>query len=214
MSDYSVQHWSKRIPEYLAADWSDKPTPFAVLSSAYFPAQAKILELGAGGGMDSLWFASQGFHVVMTDGSDVGFYTILERARKRQINISAQILDMNQLFDFPDGTFDVVYSQLSIHYFSDKIMRQIMAEIYRVLRPGGVFACMVNSTKDVEYDASKTDSDGLIRVGQLTKRYFTPETFQPFVTAFETVLLNDKGKTPKDDAVSNSGMIQFVGIKV
>jgi len=90
----------------------------------------------------------------------------------------------------------------------------IINEINRVLRPGGIVACMVNTTSDPEYQAAKVDDSGLLIVDGLTKRFFTPEIFSTFVSNFAPLLIDAEGKTPKDDAVSNSGMIRFIGRKV
>jgi ubiquinone/menaquinone biosynthesis C-methylase UbiE len=75
--------------------------------------------------------------------------------------IEPQQLDVSQPLPFPDSSFDVVFAELLLHYFPDTIMQQIMTEISRVLKPGGILACMMNSTKDPEYDEAKLDSDGL-----------------------------------------------------
>ena len=40
---------------------------------------------------------------------------------------------------------------------------------------------------------------------------FSKESLEPFVKDFEPLLFDENGRTPKDDAVSNSGMIQFIG---
>lgn len=44
--------------------------------------------------------------------------------------------DMHDL-DFPDGSFDFVYSSLTIHYSPQPV--DVYREVYRVLKPGGVF---------------------------------------------------------------------------
>ena len=40
---------------------------------------------------------------------------------------------------YPDATFDVVISRLVIHHLPDDLKRQGFAEIFRVLKPGGLF---------------------------------------------------------------------------
>src|SRR6266540_1643144 len=39
---------------------------------------------------------------------------------------------------YPDATFDVVISRLVIHHLPDDLKRQGIAEIFRVLKPGGL----------------------------------------------------------------------------
>lgn len=211
MVTYSIKHWSRRIPEYLASDWAKGPTPFAKLARKYFPKDGCVLELGAGAGQDGLWFAKEGFKTTISDAIDIGFPAIKYRAHSLNLDIDIIRLDVTQPFDFANETFDAVYAQLSLHYFDDEVLEEIMQEISRILKPGGIFACMMNSTKDPEYNETQSD---LIKVGDLTKRYFTKASFTPFVRRFKPLVFDEKGQTPKDDMVNNSGMVEFIGAKV
>lgn len=211
---YNQAYWAKKTPKYLSEDWSTRPSPFAKLVADYLALDQTLLELGTGAGQDGLWLAGRVKKVVMTDGQDLAFEEIRRRAKAQNTgNIDLQVVDITQDFAFEDGSFDVVYAQLVLHYFDDETMHKIIGEIQRVLKPGGLLACMVNSTKDPEYDPKQMNENGLIMVDGLIKRYFDEASFQPFVQDFETILLDSKGKTPKDDAVSNSGMVRFIGRK-
>jgi SAM-dependent methyltransferase len=58
---------------------------------------------------------------------------------------------------FPDGMFDAVVCQFSVMFFPDR--RQAFAEIYRVLKPGGVFLFNVwDRIEDNEFAAVVTDA--------------------------------------------------------
>lgn len=207
-STYNPQYWRKKIAAYQEEDWSTKPSPFVQLSARYFKKRSKVLELGAGAGQDGLWLESQGFSVVMSDG-DSGLFDSLKK--KSTAGSRPVQFDLTKQFPFSDNAFDVVYAQLVLHYFEDKEMLEIMKEIERVLSPGGVLACMVNTIEDPEYKELAKDKSGIIKTDKLLKRYFSVESLKPFVTNFEPLLFNAHGHTPKDDAVGNSGMIQFIG---
>lgn len=146
----------------------------------------------------------------MCDGSDAAEASI--RA-KSKVKANPVIFDITKPFPFDDNSFDVVYAQLVLHYFNDQEMSEIIEEIERVLVPGGVFACMVNTIEDPEYKELSTDDSGIIHTPGLLKRYFSVDTFRPFIKNFETIVFNAEGRTPKDDIVGNSGMVQFVGSK-
>ena len=213
-NDYNRSHWTKKIPKYLSEDWSTKPSPFAQEVAKHLSPDQTLLELGTGAGQDGLWLAGKVKKVVLSDGHDVAFDEIRQRAKAKGIlNLDLQTVDITKVFPFDDSSFDVVYAQLVLHYFDDETMHKIMSEIKRVLRPGGLLACMVNSIKDEEYNPDQVNDDGLILVDGLIKRYFDEDSFEPFVEGFEAVLLDSRGKTPKDDAVSNSGMVRFIGKK-
>lgn len=212
---YNEAHWNKQIAKYVASDWSLRPSPFAKLTKSYLHnTTVKILELGTGAGQDGLWFASQGAEVTLSDGVDAAFKEIQKRAAAQHItDIDILAFDITRSFPFDDASFDVVYAQLVLHYFDDETMRQIMAEVARVLKPEGIVALMVNTMADQEYTSEAANDQQIIELGGVSKRYFSVETLKPFVAAFEALLFDDKGRTPKDDVVGNSGMIQFIGRK-
>jgi len=58
------------------------------------------------------------------------------RARRRPINVEFSVEAVEAL-SFPDGTFDVVLSSLMMHHLPGDLKAQALAEIRRVLRPGG-----------------------------------------------------------------------------
>ena len=207
-SGYNRNHWDKRLSTYLSDEWSRYPSPFVQLTAKYLNPGSKILEIGTGAGQDGLWLESQGFDVTLTDGSDMSFHEISKRSAK---STKPKTMDITQPFIFGENSFDTVYAQLVLHYFDDDTMSRIVGEIKRVLRPKGILACMVNSTSDPEYKRELEDASGLIHVDGLVKRYFSVETFLPFVSDFEVLLLDENGRTPKDDAVKTSGMLQFIG---
>lgn len=58
------------------------------------------------------------------------------KAARRHLPIDFQIGVIERL-PFPDQTFDVVLSTIMMHHLSDSLKRQGLAEIARVLKPGG-----------------------------------------------------------------------------
>jgi ubiquinone/menaquinone biosynthesis C-methylase UbiE len=204
---FDQEFWDAKIGSYSTQSWSKSATPFAILCSKYFPKNARVLELGAGAGQDGRYFAGLGHEVTMTDGTD----SMLGRVELHH-NAKFIVAKLEDTLPFEARTFDVVYAQLVLHYFSDAEMRRIISEIKRVLRPSGIFACMVNSQSDPEFDAELANSEGLIKQGSLSKRYFTLESFQPYIGGFSRVIFDSAGVTPKDEIKGVGGMIQFIGV--
>ena len=61
-----------------------------------------------------------------------------QKARRRHLAIDFRVEPVEQL-SFADQTFDVVVSSLVFHHLPDALKRQALAEIRRVLKPGGRF---------------------------------------------------------------------------
>jgi ubiquinone/menaquinone biosynthesis C-methylase UbiE len=108
-------------------------------AAAAAPDGARLLEVGCGPGHLSLQLASrQGFDVTGLDLDPA----MVERARAntdrsgngRDRRLTFLVGDVASL-PFPDGSFDLVVSTLSMHHWADPAAG--MSEIARVLRPGG-----------------------------------------------------------------------------
>ncbi len=212
MASYPASHWQKKLADYSATPWAGTPNPFAIMTASHVPAGGDILELGTGVGQDGLWFSREGFNVTATDAQDQFFASIQDKNVTSGGDLELKVLDVTQPFEFVDQQFNAVYAHLVLHYFNDEEMESILSEIKRVLKPGGILAVLVNSQADSEYDASKAE-DGLIDFGTLTKRYFTFDMLGDMMQGFDTIILDDNGKTAKDEAIGNSGLIQFIGMK-
>lgn len=91
----------------------------------------RLLEIGAGPGHDSAFFASHGLQVVATDLSPamVGFC--------RQKGLDAHVMDFLHL-DFPAGSFDAVYALNCLLHVPNADLPDVLAAIRAVLRPGGL----------------------------------------------------------------------------
>ena len=171
----------------------------------YFPKGARILELGCGQGQDSKYFANLGFEVTATDFSQFALDQIRdERISKQRVNLSNKL-------PFENNSFDIIYSHLTLHYFDKERTQSLFDEIYDILKPGGIFATFNNTMDDPEVLNSTLIEEGLYMtpVG-IQKRFFTTDSLAKFTSKLETILLDDKGQTHKDEIKT---LIRFVGIK-
>ena len=200
--------------KYAASDWIDKPSLFAETAVTYFPRKGRVLELGAGQGQDSRFFAEHGYEVVSTDLEQSALGLSREKlpsdlAKK----VSLQQLDLRNELPFESGAFDVVYAHLSLHYFDAETTRRLFSEIQRVLKTGGTFAFFVNSTSDPEYGTGTQLEPDYFQIDKLAKRYFSVETARQFARYFDVVLLDNHGETYKDSAKGVHNLIRFIGTK-
>jgi len=99
----------------------------------------RVLELGAGRGIVSFAFASIGCDVTALepDASNlVGRGAILELSRQSPRPFRV-LSEWGERIAVSDASFDVVFSRCVLHHAAD--LRQLCREVFRVLRPGGVF---------------------------------------------------------------------------
>ncbi len=98
-----------------------------------------VLDVGCGTGTLALEVARRVGHTGRVAGVDPGAEQIARARRsaaRRHVPIEFQIGVIEQL-PFPDQTFDVVLSTLMMHHLPKSLKRQGLAEIARVLKPGG-----------------------------------------------------------------------------
>lgn len=97
----------------------------------------RVLDVATGAGHTAALIAPAVAHVTASDLSP----EMIEQAKKMfaskgLANADAVVADVEALA-FPDGSFDAVTSRIAPHHFLD--IEKAVAEIARVLKPGGVF---------------------------------------------------------------------------
>jgi ubiquinone/menaquinone biosynthesis C-methylase UbiE len=98
-----------------------------------------VLDVGCGTGTLAIEVACRVGRAGRVVGVDPGTQQIARarsKAVRRHLPIEFQIGVIEQL-PFPDQTFDVVFSTLMMHHLPAPLKRQGLAEIARVLKPGG-----------------------------------------------------------------------------
>lgn len=212
MSNNNV--WSDLHKSYKDRDWIDKPSLFAETAITYFPADGRVLDLGAGQGQDSRFFAEQGYEVISTDLEETALEQnaskLSEELKKK---ITVQKIDLRDELPFEDASFDVVYAHLSLHYFDYETTVRLFGEIQRVLKPGGVLAFFTNSVHDPEYESGEKIEEDYFQIGGATKRYLSVDTARAFARYFDVNLLDDHGETYKDRDKGVHNLIRFIGTK-
>jgi SAM-dependent methyltransferase len=116
--------------------------------------RTKILELGAGQGRDTLFFANNGFEVYSLDYSRQGIECIDQRSRDMGLSGSITALqhDVRESLPFDDGSFDACFSHmLYCMPLKTSELVFISKEIMRVLKPGGLNIFTTRHTGDPQY---------------------------------------------------------------
>jgi ubiquinone/menaquinone biosynthesis C-methylase UbiE len=135
-----ISGWGKLHASYQDQHWVEKPSIFAEAAMKYFPQTGRLLELGAGHGQDSFFFAGQGYDVL---SSDIEVSSLKLNHAKQPETIRKKIevlqLDLNLDLPFEEESLDVVYAHMSLHYFDRATTDAIFRELGRVSKKGGVF---------------------------------------------------------------------------
>lgn len=98
----------------------------------------RVLELGCGTGLDTLFLARYGARVTAIDASHAMIARLLEKAEKSQLDdrIEAQVNDINLLNDFPSASYDAIVSAFAaLNTVAN--LEKLAEEAARILRPGG-----------------------------------------------------------------------------
>lgn len=114
--------------------------PFSEFINFASLGQKDILEIGVGNGSCAQLFAT---HAKSFIGIDLTDYAVKSTsARFALFNVGGKIFKMDaEQLQFPNNSFDFIWSWGVIHHSSNT--KQILDEIYRVLRPGGSAVIMV-----------------------------------------------------------------------
>lgn len=97
--------------------------------------ETKILDLCCGSGQATQYLVQYSQNVTGLDVSPVS----LARA-KRNVPQAQYIEALAEAMPFGDNCFDLVHTSVAMHEMKTAQLQQIVKEVYRVLKPGGVFA--------------------------------------------------------------------------
>lgn len=131
----------------------------------------RLLDLGCGTGGDCLCLAKLGWEVSGMDYSPIALEQARAKATEGGLAVDFRVGDMAETFPFPDQVFDAVMSNVAFHSFPDRLLRSIMGEIKRILKPAGLLLLHVNSTEDLLYRPKK-------RVRELEPHFYLEEDGQ------------------------------------
>lgn len=94
----------------------------------------RVLEIGCGMGTDGAQFAKAGADYTGVDLTEAAIELARKRFELSGLRGEFRVADAEQL-DFPDESFDLVYSHGVLHHTPD--ISAAVREIHRVLKPGG-----------------------------------------------------------------------------
>lgn len=154
----------------------------------YFSGEGKCLDLGCGIGQYTKELMSYGYEVTSADISNIA----LEKVKEFNDNIVK--VDMKEELPFSENEFDLVFANLSIHYFSDEDTKKLMLEIKRILKEDGLFIGSVNGMQG--YEKIKDTAVELEKHYWFNKnkhvRLFDKDDLEKYLDVFDVLNIEEK----------------------
>ncbi len=149
------------------ADWLTPEDDVARLIGELKPRQpVRALDLGCGVGRHALAFARAGFETHAMDLSRSGLEQLEKSALAEGVAITTRLAPMTEL-PFDDASFDYVLSFNVIYHGDPQIVRRSIAEIARVLKPGGLYQGTMLSKRNANFGiGSEVAPDTWVREGE------------------------------------------------
>lgn len=110
----------------------------------------RILDLGCGTGKHSIFLARIGFSVYATDLSSTGVEIARQKAKSLSLDICFEQHDMKTI-PYMDDFFDAVICTWTIYHGTLDDIRRTISEVFRVLKPNGMFITDFLSISDSTY---------------------------------------------------------------
>ncbi len=136
-------HWASQydIISSLMGLGVNCPNSRMIIEMAKIKLGDKVLDVGCGTGNLTLTANRYAGASGSAYGIDASPEMIDVACKKAKRSGSEAVFEVGLIekIAYPDATFDVVISRLVIHHLPDDLKRQGFAEIFRVLKPGGLF---------------------------------------------------------------------------
>jgi len=149
------QHWESNFsskPEMFGLD----PSISAIKALKIFKSEKinRIVELGAGLGRDTIYFAKNSIHVEALDYSQSGIRNINQKVKQNNLSslVNTKIFDVRKTLPFEDNSIEGVYSHmLYCMALTMSDLESLNKEIHRILKPGGINIYTVRHTTDEDF---------------------------------------------------------------
>jgi SAM-dependent methyltransferase len=202
--DAQRQHWESTFANKPSM-FGDAPSSSALAAVEVFQREGvrKLLELGAGQGRDTIFFAQNGFHVTALEYSSKGIEAITTKAELLGLSRSISVArhDVRIRLPFDDESFDGCYSHmLFCMALTTRQLELLSQETRRVLRPGGVNIYTVRHTGDPQYGTGTHRGEDMYEIeGGFVVHFFTRQKVEQLAQGYEIVSIDDfeEGGLPK-----------------
>ena len=198
--DQQSQHWE--------ASFSSKPGLFghepsiAAVKSVKFLKGKNIVELGAGLGRDTIFFAQNSVYVEALDYSKKAIGTIEEKSKKLNLShfIKTKVFDVRKKLPFNNNAMDACFSHmLYCMALSNLDLENLNKEIHRILKPGGINIYTVRHTDDGDYKNGIHMGEDLYENEGFIVHFFSKDKVNQLSNGFEILNIEkfEEGSFPR-----------------
>ena len=201
--DHQSQHWESNFsskPEMFGLD----PSLSAKKAIKLFKEKNihKIVEIGAGLGRDTLFFAKNLIHTTALDYSPSGIDAINQKTKKNNLSnyISSKLFDVRQRLPFEDNSIEACYSHmLYCMALTTSDLKKLNNEILRILKPGGINIYTVRHTNDGDFQNGIHRGEDLYENDGFIVHYFSEEKVNSLLNGFKNISLErfEEGTFPR-----------------
>ncbi|MFD8544464.1 class I SAM-dependent methyltransferase [Streptomyces sp. NPDC059649] len=161
-----------------------------------------VLELGAGHGRDALFFARSGLDVIAADFSSTGLAQLAAHAAESGLTERVTTLrhDVRDPLPLPDDSVDAAFAHMLLCMaLSTEEIHSAVAEVRRVLRPGGTFVYTVRHTGDAHYGTGISHGDDIHEHGGFAVHFFDRALVEDLAAGWDLREIHpfDEGNLPR-----------------
>lgn len=158
-------------------------------------AKMRVLDAGCGYGRNIVYLLREGTAVFALDQDAEGIEHVRRLSASLETGLPAENFQTGLIegMPFADGFADVVICSSVLHFARDEEhFRSMLAELWRVLRPGGMLFCRLGSQIGMEFERVR---DGIYIVGDGSKWFLVDEEMLLELTEELDAVLVDPLKT-------------------
>ena len=162
----------------------------------------KIIELGAGLGRDTIFFAQNFIHVNALDYSSSGIKVINKKAEKQNLSnlISTKVFDVRKKLPFENNSVEACFSHMLYCMALTNIeLQNLNNEICRVLKPNGINIYTVRHTNDGDYKKGIHIGEDLYENDGFIVHYFSKDKINSLLKGFKNLEIEnfEEGNFPR-----------------
>lgn len=181
--------WETAFTEQPERYGSDPSAPARAALELLRRHQARdLLELGAGQGRDSIFFAEAGLSVTTVDFARVAVATIRQKAHAAGVTSLLSAIECNVREPLPlaDASFDACYSHMLLCMaFREPELHALVSETLRILRRGGLCVYTARTTDDPDFGRGIPLGGGLFELNGFGVHFFDDELVARLAAGFE-----------------------------